>query len=76
MAGCEIAPLVKFKMYPDFKKLNGRILSVYATSDSIAGSCEKAFSAASKGFSSTEIKLKSDAGHKLFLPRRKSGSLL
>lgn len=66
MAGCEIASVTKFKMYPDFKKLRGRILSVYASSDSIASSCEKAFSMASQGLSHTEIKLKSDAGHKLF----------
>lgn len=66
MAGCEIASVMKFKMYPDFKKLRGRILSIYAFSDSIASSCERAFSMASKGLSHTEIKLKSDEGHKLF----------
>ena len=66
MAGCEIAAVKKCKMYPDFKKLKGRILSVYASSDSIANSCEDAFSKASGELSDTEIKLKSDAGHKLF----------
>jgi hypothetical protein len=66
MAGCEIASVEKSNMYPDFKKLKGRILSLYASSDSIAGSCEKAFSMVSGGFSGSEIKLKSDAGHRLF----------
>ncbi len=71
MAGCEIAPVIKFKLYPDFKKLKGRILSVYAATDSIANSCEGAFSMASKELSKTEIKLKSDAGHRLFFAPEK-----
>ena len=66
MAGCEIGVIAQNKMYPDFQKLKGRILSIYATSDSLASSCEKAFSMASEGLSSTEIKLESDAGHRLF----------
>ena len=66
MAGCEIASVEKYKMYPNFKKLKGRILSIYATSDSIASSCDEAFSVAAKGIAATEIKLESDAGHKLF----------
>ncbi len=66
MAGCEIATVKKFQMYPDFKNLKGRILSIYASSDSIANSCEAAFSKASEELHDTEIKLNSDAGHKLF----------
>ncbi|WP_022665997.1 alpha/beta hydrolase [Desulfospira joergensenii] len=66
MAGCEIASVKKYKMYPDFRKLKGRILSIYAESDKIAGSCNQAFSHAAKGLSNTEIKLKSNAGHRLF----------
>jgi predicted esterase len=67
MAGCEIEGIKKFKMYPDFNKLKGRMLSIYALSDKIAGSCEGVFSlAASKELSNTEIKLKHDAGHRIF----------
>jgi hypothetical protein len=66
MAGCEIVPIKKFKMYPDFNSLQGRILSIFATSDTIANSCKEAFSMASNGFSGTEIKLESQEGHKLF----------
>jgi len=64
MAGCEIKPLTQ--AYPDFTKLKGDFLSVYASSDSIASSCETAFSNAIQGFSSKEVKLESDKGHKLF----------
>ncbi len=66
MAGCEIAPIKKYKMYPDFAKLKGRILSIYAGSDKIAGSCENAFSMTSEGIFSSEVKLASNAGHRLF----------
>ncbi len=66
MAGCEIAAVKKYKMYPDFRKLKGRMLSIYALSDTIAGSCEIPFSVASQGISNMEIKLKSDSGHQLF----------
>jgi predicted esterase len=66
MAGCEIEGVKKYKMYPDFANLKGRMLSIYALSDKIAGSCEKAFALASKELSNTEIKLKHDAGHKVF----------
>lgn len=66
MAGCEIAPIKKYKMYPDFNLLQGRMLSIFAASDTIAGSCKEAFSMASNGLSGTEVKLESDAGHKLF----------
>ena len=64
MAGCEIKPLVQ--AYPDFSQLKGDFLSIYALSDTIAGSCQKAFSKASIGFSNKEIQLKSDKGHQLF----------
>lgn len=64
MAGCEIKPLVQ--AYPDFTQLKGDFLSVYASSDSIASSCQQVFSKAIIGISNKEIKLKSDKGHKLF----------
>ena len=64
MAGCEIKPLAK--AYPDFTKLKGDFLSVYASSDSIAESCGTAFSSAIQGISSKELKLESGQGHKLF----------
>ena len=66
MAGCGIAGVKKHDMYPDFGKLKGRMLSIYASSDSIAGSCEGAFAQAPKGLSSMEIILKSELGHRLF----------
>jgi len=66
MAGCEIAGIKKYKLYPDFTKLKGKILSVYATSDSVAGSCSQAFSMASQGMTETEITIESTAGHRLF----------
>jgi len=64
MAGCEIKPLSK--AYPDFTQLKGGFLSIYASSDSIASSCQKVFSKAIIGVSNKEIKLQSDKGHKLF----------
>lgn len=64
MAGCEIKPLEPD--YPDFTRLKGNFLSVYALSDIIAGSCNEAFSKAIAGISNKEIKIKSDKGHKLF----------
>ena len=58
------------KMQPHFNKLKGRILSIYAISDTIAGSCVKVFSWSAGGLADTEITLESDAGHKLFfIPR-------
>jgi len=66
MAGCEIAGIKKYKMYPDFTNLQGRILSVYANSDTVAGSCSNAFSMATDGLSDTELVLNSEKGHKLF----------
>lgn len=66
MAGCGIASVEKFKMYPDFSRLKGRILSVYATSDTVANSCEGSFTQASAGLADTEVKLTSDKGHRLF----------
>jgi predicted esterase len=64
MAGCEIKPLSQ--AYPDLAQLKGDFLSIYASSDSIASSCQKAFSKAIIGISNKEIALKSDKGHKLF----------
>jgi hypothetical protein len=66
MAGCEIAGVKKYHMYPNFGRLKGRMLSIYAASDSIAGSCKGAFAQSSKGLSSTEIILESASGHRLF----------
>lgn len=71
MAGCEIAGIKKYKMYPDFSRLQGRILSIYASSDAVADSCGGAFSMASAGLGDTEIKLNSDAGHQLFFTPQK-----
>lgn len=64
MAGCEIKSLAK--AYPDFIHLKGDFLSIYASSDSIAISCQNVFSKAIIGISKKEITLKSDKGHKLF----------
>jgi hypothetical protein len=64
MAGCEIKPLVQ--AYPDFTQLKGDFLSVYASSDSVASSCQQVFSKAIIVISNKEIELKSDKGHKLF----------
>jgi predicted esterase len=64
MAGCEIKPLAQ--AYPDFTKLKGDFLSIYASSDLIAGSCKAAFSQAMQGILSKEVELESDKGHSLF----------
>ncbi len=64
MAGCGIKSITRF--YPEFKLLKGRFLSIYANTDTIAGSCEPVFSKALQGVSSSETKLESDAGHKVF----------
>lgn len=64
MAGCEIKPLAQ--AYPDFTQIKGEILSIYASSDSIASSCQNIFSKAIIGICYKEITLKSDKGHKLF----------
>ena len=66
MAGCEIAGIKKHNLYPDFAGLKGRILSIYANSDTIASSCSQAFTASGGGLSETEIELDSEKGHKLF----------
>ena len=69
MAGCQIKPILD--KYPDYKTLKGRFLSIYAASDSVASSCESIFSTASEGISSTEIKLESESGHRLFFKPEK-----
>jgi hypothetical protein len=69
MAGCEIKPLLD--AYPDYRTLKGRFLSIYASSDSVASSCNIVFSLASEGFSSTEIRLGSEGGHALFFKSEK-----
>lgn len=64
MAGCGIKGLEK--SYPDYSRLKGNLLSVYATSDKVAGSCNAAFSQSKKDVSIKEIALESAAGHQLF----------
>ena len=64
MAGCGIKALEKG--YPDPGQLKGNFLSLYATSDKIAGSCGTDLGQAKQGFFSKEIPLESAAGHQLF----------
>jgi predicted esterase len=64
MAGCGIKGLEK--AYPDYSLLKGNLLSIYATSDKIAGSCSPLFSQAKQDVTSKEITLESAAGHQLF----------
>lgn len=64
MAGCGIKGLEK--AYPDFTQLKGNVLSIYATSDKIAGSCSDTLSKAKQGITSKEIALESPAGHQMF----------
>ena len=64
MAGCEIKLLAQG--YPDFTRLKGNFLSIYASSDSIANSCQNVFSKAIIGICYKEMKLKSEKGHRLF----------
>jgi len=64
MAGCDIKFLEQ--AYPDFTQIKGEFLSVYALSDSIANSCQNAFSKAIIGICYKEITINSDKGHKLF----------
>lgn len=63
MAGCGIKGLEK--AYPDYSQMQGNLLSVFATSDKVAGSCIPAFSRA-KNVTRKEIPLDSAAGHQLF----------
>jgi pimeloyl-ACP methyl ester carboxylesterase len=64
LAGCGIKGLEKG--YPTFGTLKGNFLSLYASSDKIAGSCGPAFTQARDGYSAKEIVLDSPAGHQLF----------
>lgn len=64
LAGCGIKGLAKG--YPDFGTLKGNFLSLYASTDNIAGSCGPEFAKARQGFSGKEIVLDSPAGHQLF----------
>jgi predicted esterase len=64
LAGCGIEGLAS--AYPDFSQLKGNFLSVYATSDKVAGSCSTAFSQAKQDVSIKEIALENAAGHQLF----------
>ena len=69
LAGCEIKPMLA--TYPDYQTLKGRFLSIYASSDSMAGSCGRFFSVLAGGTSTTEITLESDGGHRLFFEPEK-----
>jgi hypothetical protein len=64
LAGCGIKGLAKG--YPDLGKLKGNFLSLYATSDKVAGSCGPEFLQAREGFTGKEIALENPAGHQLF----------
>jgi hypothetical protein len=64
MAGCGIEGLEK--AYPDFSRLKGNFLSVYATSDKVAGSCSTDFSKARQGVLIKEIALENAEGHQMF----------
>jgi predicted esterase len=64
MAGCGIKALEK--AYPNYSLLKGNILSIYATSDKIAGSCNQAFSQIKEGTTVKEIAVENAAGHQLF----------
>jgi hypothetical protein len=64
MAGCDIKSLEQ--AYPDFTQIKGEFLSIYASSDSIANSCQNVFSKAIIGICYKEITLNSNKGHKLF----------
>jgi hypothetical protein len=64
MAGCGIKSPAK--AYPDFTRLKGNFLSIYASSDTIASSCQNVFSKAIIGICYKEITLNSHKGHKLF----------
>jgi hypothetical protein len=64
LAGCGIKGLEK--VYPDFSRLNGNILSLLAISDDVAGSCNSAFFKSKRGLTHEEIVLDSAEGHKLF----------
>ena len=64
MAGCAIKPLEG--AYPEFTQLKGDFLSIYASSDKIADSCQKVFSNATTGLSNRELQVKNDRGHNLF----------
>lgn len=64
LAGCGIKGLEKG--YPDFGALKGNFLSLYASSDKVAGSCGPTFTREREGFSAKEIVLDDPAGHQLF----------
>lgn len=64
LAGFEIKALEK--AYPDFTRLKGNFLSVYASSDKVAGSGKAAFSKAREGLTAQEITLENAGGHQLF----------
>lgn len=64
LAGCAIKGLEKG--YPDLGTLKGNFLSLYASSDKIAGSCGPTFTQTREGFSAREVILDGPAGHQLF----------
>lgn len=64
LAGCGIKGLAKG--YPEFGKLKGNFLSLYASSDKVAASCGPEFLQSRAGFIAKEIALENPAGHQLF----------
>jgi len=66
MAGCDIKPMIKYKLYPDFSTISGRMLSIYDSSDKVANSCSSMFSAESGKLKFNEIVVNTEKGHRLF----------
>lgn len=66
MAGCEIEEIKRSEMYPQLEDVKGRFLSIFADSDTIAGSCRRTFPVSTDGLVYDEKVLRSDKGHKLF----------
>jgi len=64
LAGCGISSLAA--EYPDPSLIRGRFLSLYADTDTIAGSCDVIMSPKRPGLTNREIVLNSPRGHRLF----------
>lgn len=64
LAGCGITPLAY--AYPDPLTIKGDFLSLFASSDKIAGSCNALLSSSRQGVSVSEVVLDSSYGHRLF----------
>ena len=66
MAGCEIAGIKKYKMYPDFVTMKGKVLSIYADTDTVAGSCKSSLNQSDAELQAEETVITSALGHRLF----------